>query len=189
MPSRQQLEIEFEELLNRHSLTINKICWVYSEYNRFYFDELRSRCVIDLWREFSRFGTSRFRGESSEATWVYQIVLHAAARYFRNPHNLQFPSLKEQTAPSIASEDFDAMAMIEDLTLQLNNTDRLLLMHYLDNHSYSTIAEQDNISEASARKRMSRLLSKIRSLITTPPSPREKGKPSSSPLNEKSSNP
>lgn len=36
MPSRQQLEIEFEELLNRHSLTINKICWVYSEYNRFY---------------------------------------------------------------------------------------------------------------------------------------------------------
>lgn len=189
MPSRQQLEIEFEELLNRHSLTINKICWVYSEYNRFYFDELRSRCVIDLWREFSRFGTSRFRGESSEATWVYQIVLHAAARYFRNPRNLQFPSLKEQTAPSIASEDFDAMAMIEDLTLQLNNTDRLLLMHYLDNHSYSTIAEQDNISEASARKRMSRLLSKIRSLITTPPSPREKGKPSSSPHNEKSSNP
>ena len=90
MPSRQQLEIEFEELLNRHSLTINKICWVYSEYNRFYFDELRSRCVIDLWREFSR-----FRGESSEATWVYQIVLHAAARYFRNPHNLHLPHPKE----------------------------------------------------------------------------------------------
>lgn len=192
MPSTQQLEIEFEQLLNRHLLTICKICWAYSEYDKFYFDELRSHCIIELWHEFSRFGLDRFRGESKEDTWVYQIVLHAVAHYFRNPHNLQLPHLEKKGDTPIATEDIDVMSLIGDLMYQLNNTEKHAFMHYLNNHSYATIAQQDNISEAAARKRMSRLLSKIKTLITaksSTPTPREDGGASPPRQNEKTSNP
>lgn len=92
MPTQQQ-EIEFGDLLNRNCQTINSICLRYCGGNAFYFDELRQECAVAIWAEFSRYGLDRFRGDSAESTWIYQISYHAVIDYLHNPNHQEFQSI------------------------------------------------------------------------------------------------
>ena len=164
MPTQQQ-EIEFGDLLNRNSQTINSICLRYCGGNAFYFDELRQECAVAIWAEFSRYGLDRFRGDSTEATWIYQISYHAIVDYLRNPNHQEFLSvcdlysLENLYGSELLSQARDGWSLIDELT------ERNLLDHYLNDDSYSTIARTEGITESNARKRMSRLLNKLRMLI------------------------
>lgn len=55
--------------------------------------------------------------------------------------------------------------LLDELTEQLNNKERALLTHFLNDDSYYTIAQSEGITESNARKRMSRLLNKLKMLI------------------------
>ena len=166
MPTAQQ-EIEFSNLLKRNNQTINSICLRFCGSNLFYFNELQYECAMAIWAEFSRYGLGRFRGDSAESTWIYQISYHAIINYFRNPkpHELQCNRNLygiEHLADSQSRNDWN---LIDELTEQLNNKERILLTHFLNDDSYYTIAQSEGITESTARKRMSRLLNKLKMLI------------------------
>lgn len=164
MPVQQQ-EIEFSDLLNRNSQTINSICLRYCGGNAFYFDELWQECAVAIWAEFSRYGLDRFRGDSAESTWIYQISYHAVINYLRNPHHQEFQSvcnLHEHPTDGQARDDWH---LFDELTTQLNHSERIMLNHFLNDDSYTTIARNENITKSNARKRMSRLLNKLKMLI------------------------
>lgn len=165
MLTRQQ-EIEYNDLLNRNYPTINTICLRYCGGNDFYFDELRQECAMAIWAEFSRYGLTRLRDDSSESTWIYQISYHAIVHYLRNTKYTEFPSVSEkyniENFGSIENHDWH---MLDELTTQLNKRERNMLNHYLNDDSYSTIARVEGITQSNARKQMSRLLSKIKMLV------------------------
>jgi len=166
MPTQQQ-EIEFGDLLKRNNQTINRICLRYCEGNAFYFDELRQECAMAIWAEFSRYGLDRFRGDSAESTWIYQISYHAIVDYLRNPKHQEFQSVcdlysLEHLADSQSHDDWH---LLDDLAAQLSHSERNMLDHCLNEDSYSTIARAEGITESNARKRMSRLLNKLKMLV------------------------
>lgn len=175
MPTSQQ-EIEFGDLLKRNCQTINSICIRYCGGNAYYFDELRQECTMAIWAEFCLYGLDRFRGDSAESTWIHQIAYHAVINYFRNPNHQEFLSDNNrhslelfndsqlQPAP-LQSQSLDDWNLLDDLTALLNNRERKLLDHYLDDDSYTTIARTEGITESTARKRMSRLIKKLKILI------------------------
>lgn len=166
MPKAQQKK-EFRDLLNRNYQIINSICLRYCGGNVFYFDELRQECALELWEEFRRYGLTRFRGESAESTWIYQISYHAVIHYFRDPNHSEFQSIDnmyDTDSQAIVSRS-DDWNLIDELTEQLNNKERALLTHFLNDNSYYAIAQSEGISESNARKRMSRLLNKLKMLI------------------------
>ena len=163
----QQQEIEFGDLLNRNHQTINSICLRYCGGDAFYFDELRQECAMAIWAEFSRYGFDRFRGDGAESTWIRQISYHAVIDYLRSPNHQEFQSIcdlynLERPTDSQARDDWH---LFDELTTQLNNSERNLLNHYLNDDSYCTIARIEDITESNARKRMSRLLNKLKMLI------------------------
>lgn len=166
MPTQQQ-EIEFSDLLNRHYPVINSICLRCCEGSAFYFEELRQECVLTLWEEFSRYGLSRFRGDSSESTWIKSIAYHAVVHYLRNPEHQELLSLADQYGLETlsSSEVSDDWHLLDEITEQLNHRERILLEHYLNEDSYCTIALAEGITEDNARKRMSRLLAKIKKMV------------------------
>lgn len=166
MPTQQQ-EIEFGDLLNRNSQIINSICLRYCGGNAFYFDELRQECAVAIWAEFSRYGLDRFRGDSAESTWIYQISYHAVIDYLRNPNHQEFQSVCDlYNLEHLTDNPFrDDWNLFDELTAQLNLSERNLLDHYLNDDSYSAIARTEGITESNARKRMSRLLNKLKMLI------------------------
>lgn len=166
MPTQQQ-EIEFGDLLNRNSQTINSICLRYCGGNAFYFDELRQECAVAIWAEFSRYGLDRFRGDSAESTWIYQISYHAVIDYLHNPNHQEFQTVCDLYSLEYLTDNpsLNDWNLFDEITVQLNLNERNLLDHYLNDDSYSTIARTEGISESNARKRMSRLLNKLKMLI------------------------
>lgn len=166
MPTQQQ-EIEFGDLLNRNSQIINSICLRYCGGNAFYFDELRQECAVAIWEEFSRYGLDRFRGDSAESTWIYQISYHAVIDYLRNPNHQEFQTVCDLYSLEYLTDNpsLNDWNLFDELTTQLNHSERNLLEHYLNDDSYYTIAQSEGITESNARKRMSRLLNKLKMLI------------------------
>lgn len=163
----QQQEIEFGDLLNRNCQIINSICLRYCGGNAFYFDELRQECAVAIWAEFSRYGLDRFRGDCAESTWIYQISYHAVIDYLRNPNHQEFQSVCDLYSLEYLTDNpsRDDWNLFDELTAQLNLSERNLLDHYLNDDSYSAIARTEGITESNARKRMSRLLNKLKMLI------------------------
>lgn len=166
MPTQQQ-EIEFGDLLNRNSQIINSICLRYCGGNAFYFDELRQECAVTIWEEFIRYGLDRFRGDSAESTWIYQISYHAVIDYLRNPNHQEFQTVCDLYSLEYLTDNpsLNDWNLFDELTAQLNLSERNLLDYYLNDDSYSTIARTEGITESNARKRMSRLLNKLKMLI------------------------
>ena len=166
MPVQQQ-EIEFSNLLERHNQTINCICIRYCGGDAFYFDELRQECAMAIWTEFSRYGCNRLRSSRAEATWIQQISYHAVVNYQRKPYHPKNQSScdTDSLVHLPDSQSSDNWNLLDDLTAQLNNRERILLDHYLLGDSYATIAHSEGITEANARQRMSRLIKKLKMLI------------------------
>ena len=161
----QQQEIEFGELLKRNNQTISSVCFRHCGGNAYYFDELRQECAVAIWKEFSRYGISRFRGDSAESTWIYQISYHAVVDYLRNHHHNDFLTVSELYNMEPRSEGSDDWNLIDELTEQLNDKERALLVYFLNDELYSAIARSEGITETNARKRMSRLIHKLKMLI------------------------
>ena len=166
MPTQQQ-EIEFGDLLNRNCQTINSICLRYCGGNAFYFDELRQECAVAIWAEFSRYGLDRFRGDSAVSTWIYQISYHAVIDYLRNPNHQEFQTVCDLYSLEYLTDNpsLNDWNLFDELTAQLNHSERNLLDHYLNDDPYTSIARTEGITESNARKRMSRLLNKLKMLI------------------------
>lgn len=166
MPTQQQ-EIEFNELLCRNNLTINSLCLRFSADNAFYFDELRQECTLAIWMEFSRYGIGRFRGDSTESTWIHQISYHAIIHYLSNPKHTEFQSVCDiyNLDQNLDNDDRNDIHLLDDITERLTNRERTMLDHYLKEDSYSTIAKTEAITEANARQRMSRLINKLKMLV------------------------
>lgn len=166
MPTQQD-EIAFSELLNRNYPIINKVCIGFCCNNAFYFDELRQECVLAIWAEFCRYGLNRFRGDSTETTWVYQISYHAVLRYLHQPVNKEVHTIHcPHEAECLArTDDNDDWHLLDEVMEHLDSRERAMLGYYLNEDSYSTMAAKEGISEAGARKRMSRLLHKLKMLF------------------------
>ncbi|MBP9991693.1 MAG: sigma-70 family RNA polymerase sigma factor [Bacteroidales bacterium] len=165
--SYSQQEIAFNNLMVRNNATIVRLCMKYCGGNAFYFDELRQECTLAIWAEFKRYGLNRFRGDSAESTWINQISFNAIAVYYRNHKPQEYQSICGQFAPDYLtdSENRDDWKLLDDLFEQLNNRERVMFDHFLNEDSYATIAHIEGITEDNARKRMSRLLNKLKMLI------------------------
>lgn len=120
-----------------------------------------------IWEEFSRYGLDRFRGDSAESTWIYQISYHAVIDYLRNPNHQEFQTVCDLYSLEYLTDNpsLNDWNLFDELTTQLNHSERNLLEHYLNDDSYYTIAQSEGITESNARKRMSRLLNKLKMLI------------------------
>lgn len=165
MPTQQQ-EIEFGDLLNRNSQIINSICLRYCGGNAFYFDELRQECAVAIWSEFSRYGLDRFRGDSAESTWIYQISYHAVIDYLRKSKEVRFLSFDDLSDTDLVTTDTQHdWQLFDELKEHLNHNEQTLLDYYINDEPCSTISHAEGITETAARKRMSRLINKLKMLV------------------------
>ena len=163
--STQKHEFDFINLLNRNSKAIIAVCSRFSDGNDFFFDELHQECLIAIWDELSRYGNSRFRQDSTESTWVHGICYHAAVHYICNPEHQELDAIRNMNEKITDGKGLDDWQLMDELKEQLSNHERIMLDYYLNGDTYGTMANVEGISEAGARKRMSRLFDKLRKII------------------------
>lgn len=124
-------------------------------------EDLFQEIAIALWRSISK-----FEERSAESTWIYRIALNTA-----------ISSVRRAPAPFSDNPDFDAPGSPDSLEQEqemdwiyrklrsLNPVDRSLIVLYLEGTSYTEMAEIIGISESAVGVKISRVKTKLKTLI------------------------
>lgn len=160
MERRAKRQDEFLQMLGRCQGMIVRIClFLTPKRDRDSLRDAYQDIVCALWESWPT-----FRGESSEATWVYSVARNTACIEHRKRRRMpQFVELEESFYDTIADEAGDdrykrLYYLIDRLP---DAADRQLLMMYIDRLSSEEIALQTGMAPASVRRRIIRIKEKL----------------------------
>lgn len=149
----------FTLLLEEHKKILYKISSAYC-HNQEDRHDLIQEIVVQLWRSFERFD-DRYRF----STWMYRIAMNVAISFYRRErrrmhHATQFDeALLELAAPEPETDD---MRLLRQFIDELDPLNKALIILYLDDNSYDSIAEILNISVSNVATKISRLKQRFR---------------------------
>ena len=157
----------FLKLVEEHKLIIYKICNSYCK-NQYDRADLAQEISYQLWKSFNHFS-----GHVKFSTWMYRVALNVAITFYRKTKTGE--SIIQLSEPDIETEDKrDDKAELEKNinTLQqfineLKELDKALMILYLEEKSYSEIAEILGITETNVATRISRVKDKLKQKFST----------------------
>ena len=156
-------EDDFMAMLARCERTVFKVCLFYTDRQPDNVRDMYQDIVCNLWQAWPR-----FRGDSSENTWVYRIAINTAATQLRRRYRtLGIVRLTDEMVATLADCQQENLAeSLYRLIDLLGKTDKSLILLYLDKIPYDQIAEIVGITETAARKRVERIKQKLIQLKT-----------------------
>ena len=157
-------EREFSDLIKDNQGLIIKISRMYTHSQE---DEkdLFQEIVLQLWRSYGS-----FKGNSKITTWMYRIALNTAMTLFRKKSRsiktdeLQDFHYKKETEED-DSEQAQQISTLYSIIKMLPDTERAIVMMYLDDLPYKEIAANLGITEGNARVKMNRLKKTLKELM------------------------
>jgi RNA polymerase sigma factor (sigma-70 family) len=132
-------------------------------------EDLFQEIALGVWQALPR-----FRGESSERTWLYRIAHNIAistleSRRRRDTRELPMPDSVEQIG---RWKDPDRALVVEEQRLavlaaiqELPPVDKQLIVLHLEGLSYQEIEEVSGLSESAIASRLSRIRDRLTDLI------------------------
>lgn len=159
----RELEIQFENRVKENQLLIYKVCRIYAgnESDR---QDLYQEIVIQLWKAFQT-----FKGDAKFSTWLYRVALNTAISGLRKkkhfiqsiePHNL--PS--ESVVIEYDEQADEKIQYLYNAIGKLNETEKAIIMLYLENKTYEEMEEVLGINQGNLRVKMNRIKDKLRNL-------------------------
>jgi RNA polymerase sigma-70 factor (ECF subfamily) len=159
-------EKEFIKMVSENQAIINKVCFGYTN-NLEDRNDLRQEIIIQIWKAFSS-----FNHKSKISTWIYRIALNTAISNFRrNKRNIksnellpayyQIPEVEEN------KELEENILKLYQLIHGLDDLEKAIMLLYLDDNSYSDIAEIVGISETNVATKINRIKLKLKSQFNT----------------------
>jgi len=154
---------EFVELIGSTHALILKVCNLYEE-NPSLRGDLYQEIVLNLWKNYDKFNR-----QAAFSTWMYRVAINTAISLYRK-ETLRSPRINYSAEfPQIADSppNKEQQAQLEQLykaLRQLPETDRALVLMYLDDCSYKKMEDVMGMKEATLRVRMNRVKDKLREL-------------------------
>ncbi|MCY7422959.1 MAG: RNA polymerase sigma factor [Chitinophagaceae bacterium] len=154
-----QLQQQFIALLNQHQGIVHKVC-------NLYMDSVTDR--EDLFQEityqaFKAF--KNFKGKAKFSTWLYRVALNTAITFYRKekrqPEVLMYDLLPEAQTEANDPIEEQLQAMYKAIG-KLSNTDKAIIMLYLEDYSYNEISEVVGITANNVAVKMNRIKSKLK---------------------------
>lgn len=152
-------ESRFLELINQHQVIIHKICRLYRDLKEDR-EDLFQEIVFQLWKS-----VSTFDGRSQFSTWMYRVALSTAiAVYRKKTPGIQYhPELPDKPEEQVQENEQHEQLLLA--IKRLNDSDKALIVLYLEDLSYKEIAGITGITENNVGVRMKRIKDKIQQLI------------------------
>lgn len=150
-------EAKFRQWEARHRGIIVKVsrAYAWSPEDR---EDLRQEILVQLWRSLPA-----FRGDSSEATWVYRVALNTAMTWRRKARSNGSPEPAPENTPCPRPQPDESASdreLVEWLYAELalcSKVDRSLMLLHLDGVSYRDMAGILGISETNVGVKLNRL--------------------------------
>ena len=160
----RQSQDRFQELLSTHQRIVFKVANVYCGHP----DErqdLIQEISVQLWRAFSSYDKQR-----PFSTWMYRIALNVAISFARkSAHRNQRLVALEDEAPDLQAEyssiphsGGEEAEFLHRFIAGLDELNKAMIILYLEENSYSEIAEILGITETNVATKISRLKQRIR---------------------------
>ena len=129
-------------------------------------EDLFQDIAVALWQ-----ATSKFRGESSERTWLYRIAHNVAIsssaklrRVRRKEEHIPMPFDRPSTSPGAEQEllhEERRLLLVESIR-DLPMIDRQIVLLHLETLSYAEIEEVTGLSETAIATRLTRIREKLK---------------------------
>lgn len=160
----QELEHQFVSQLEANQNIVHKVCSLYTD-NREAHNDLFQEIAIQLWKAYPR-----FRGDSKFSTWMYRVALNTAITLYRKskkqPRTQDFDALLYRVkADQYDPTEEQQLNLMYSAIRELGDIDKALVFLYLEDKSYSDIAETLGISEVNARVKMNRIKTKLKTIL------------------------
>ena len=157
----------FLKLIAAHKLIIYKICNSYCK-NQYDRDDLSQEITYQLWKSYSHFnGTVKF------TTWMYRVALNVAISFYRKTKKTEAIIQLAELDLEIEDKKNDSCELEKNINTlqqfinQLKELDKALMILYLEEKSYSEIAEILGITETNVATRISRIKDKLKQKFST----------------------
>jgi RNA polymerase sigma-70 factor (ECF subfamily) len=110
-----------------------------------------------------------FRGEANVKTWVYRIAVNTCLMHLRKKRLPTVPLIQERdvTQEEASSED-ERFGLLRSAISSLPARDRILILLFLDEHSYEQIAGVMGLSVSNVGARLTRIRKKLSTLLKSP---------------------
>jgi len=171
MTARQHQQ-RFESLLHEHRRIVFKVAGLYSRgaADR---DDLVQEISAQLWRSFGGYDPAR----AKFSTWMYRIALNVAisqARRERWSESDRFEPLDTHHLETIGggepvAEQDERLGALYAFIGQLDELNRALILLYLEDRSYTEMAEILGLSETNVATKLGRIRQKLRGQMTAAP--------------------
>lgn len=154
------LERAFVEMIHRYERVIYKVCSFYVS-EEYPLADLYQETVYNLWK-----GYTKFRGDSSESTWIYRIALNTCISGLRKEKNKP-----ERTSVSAFENLFAETDNMEEeiremyrLIRQLKTLERAIVLLYLEEKSYQEIADITGLTLSNVATKLKRIKLKLKKM-------------------------
>ncbi len=159
MNKKQQIERDFEQLVERQRQTIYSVCYLFAD-ERQQADDLFQETLIRLWQGFNT-----FEGRSTEKTWVYRIALNTCINMDRKHRRRKDSSPLELDMNLFADEERNpAASRLHRRIGKLHPFDRALILLWLEDLPYDEIAAILGITVKNVSVRLVRIREKLKTI-------------------------
>ena len=159
MKKKEQIERDFEQLVERQRQTIYSVCYLFAD-ERQQADDLFQETLIRLWQGFDT-----FEGRSTEKTWVYRIALNTCINMDRKHRRRRDTSPLELDMDLFADEERNpAASRLHRRIGKLHPFDRALILLWLEDLPYDEIAAILGITVKNVSVRLVRIREKLKSI-------------------------
>ncbi len=160
----KDLEHKFVTELENNQNIVHKVCTLYTN-DRDSHNDLFQEITIQLWKAYPK-----FRGESKFSTWMYRVALNTAITLYRKNKKSIPTQDYESVLFKIQADEYDEteeqqLKLLYNAVRQLGDIDKALVFLYLEDKSYTEIAETMGISEVNARVKMNRIKTKLKTIM------------------------
>ncbi|WP_024769093.1 RNA polymerase sigma factor [Aquimarina macrocephali] len=163
---QNQDQLIFNQILEDNKDTIYRICRIYAV-SPIEPQDLFQEVIIHIWKSYST-----FKGKSNISTWIYKISLNVCSRskmkFDRSNDKLvQFESIQFLLTENIPDNNQqEKYRVLHDCISTLNESDKAIIILYLDELPYKEIATITGLTENHIAVKMKRIRKLLFNCIT-----------------------
>ena len=156
----ENIEEKFTAMVKEHSKTIYTVCYFFSN-DKDEVNDLFQEILINLWRGFHN-----FRGDSNLKTWIWRVSLNTCSNIERKKRS-RVPTIPLLVDIDLYNDDDEQSQQIQMLYERINQLelfDRAIILLWLENMSYSDIANVVGISLSNVTTRLFRIKEQLKKM-------------------------
>lgn len=143
---------------------IIKICRAYTDSEEDFQDYYQEIC-LQLWKS-----KDNFKGDSKWSTWVYRISLNVSLSLLRKDKKINKKSIElPEVSADLNSEENpfnnESLKLLYAAIKKLSETDRAIILLYLEENSYQEIAEITGLSANNIGVKITRIKKKLKNIL------------------------